>query len=846
MLRTTTSFCAALLLCSAISLGSTSAPAATAEVFNASPAWPAPYIPRLRPAPDQAEPLRRLTVEERVGEARSDELVRVPVFLHQDEPADPADWALYAATDTGRRSPIPHQADDIRRDTEGRITRFHLYFPITLAAWERKSFVLVRGRNPAPPVQPATVQDDRVTLAGDDLSVTFVAQGPRTGAIAAITPRSGTVSLPEGWIAPALTLVRQAGDCTTLARTALSYENPAGLEVREVSWGNGPLFSKFMVRIGPPGVPDSAQYTYRIPHRGTVLVQTERLAPDGDPSAEVVGTTDHRLLAGRLVLGKSATAMEVVRVPAGLRRLTRTTNGHFLDALVNREAGLSLLPVPYVQTGAGKIELERGAKVELGGPTGFLRTPAGNSATLRAFWGEVRFVFTTAVDEEPLWHEMRRNFQPLVAIVDEPTLGPADCRAAMPEIARRFQEIQYWGRNWPQNAAILWLQHERSKFDAFFANHPSANEGDPTFHLPGWARTTPPGPRNPKDPGRIDPYNLSYGSSTIPLYAKLITGDKLPATSRAIGQASKLAFGLVNAAGFPHVDCFVSAFNMQIGPLGLALFGGRQAGDPALAAWALDALHAPGVTGIYGHGQRPYPGEVGRAEATDLLYESICDFHLRSLELSTGEDLWLHPAAQGRYFDCVDVTADLQHRALPATADTSWARANFFRGQAHDHRWECWSCAPFAGMFARASDHGEIGSTEAAYWLNEQSRRKQTWNELMWFTHADLLLETSLTGYAPATAPELPSSLRVEREHGANHLRWASVPAVNGYRIYRATRIGGPWTWLNSPYTQPAGELVKGTEYSDEGGREGDAYLVTAVDAAGRESPWYADEPRHQ
>jgi hypothetical protein len=844
LLRTALLLSGALLLSNSGLPGIALAGATTSSVFDASPAWPAPYIPRLRPAPDQAAPLRRLTVEERVGEARTDELVRVPVFLHEDEPADPDDWALYSDADTARRSPIPHQADDIRRDASGRITRFHLYFPLTLAAWERRSFVLVRGRTPASSIPAAaSVTGDRVTLAGDDLSVTFLARGPRTGAIAAIAPRTGAVALPEGWIAPALTLVRQAGDCTTLRRTPLSYETPDSLEVREVLWGSGPLFSKFMVRTGPPGVPDSAQYTYRIPRRGTVLVQTERLAPEGEPTAEVVGAADHRLLSGRLVLGDSAAGMHVLRVPAGLRLLTRSTNGHFLDALVNHEAGLTLLPVPYVQTGAGQIEIGRGASVEFAGPSSFHRAPEGNSATLRAFWGEVRFVFTSAVDEEPLWHEARRNLQPLVAIVDEPTLGPADCRAPMPQIAQRFLEIKYWGRAWAQDAALLWLRRERIKFDALFANHPGAAECEPAFHLPGWARTTPPGPRNPKDQGRIDPYHVSYGSSTLPLYAALVPGDRLPAASRAIGQASKQAFGRVNAAGFPHVDCFVSAFNMQIGPLGLALYGGRRASDPALAAWALDALHAPGVTGIYGHGQRPYAGEIGRPEASDFLYESISDFHLRSMELSSGEDLWLHPAALSRYFDCVDVTADLQHHPVPEAGDYRWDRANFFRGQAHDHRWENWSCAPFAGMFARASDRGEIGSTEAAYWLDAQSRRKQTWNELLWFAHADLLLETALAGYSPATAPALPQRLRVDHEHGANHLRWAAVPGVAGYRIYRATTIGGPWTWINSPYTEPAGKLVTGTDYADEAGRANDAYLVTAVDAAGRESRWYADEP---
>ena len=132
----------------------------------------------------------------------------------------------------------------------------------------------------------------------------------------------------------------------------------------------------------------------------------------------------------------------------------------------------------------------------------------------------------------------------------------------------------------------------------------------------------------------------------------------------------------MNEAGFPRVDCFASALNMQLGPLGLALFGGRGADDPALAAWALDALHAPAVTAIYGHGQRAYAGEIDRPAASDFLYQNISDFHLRAIELATGEDLWLHPTALARYFDCVDVTADLQHRAAPGTEARGWSRAN--------------------------------------------------------------------------------------------------------------------------------------------------------------------------
>jgi len=818
----------------------------TAAAFDATPAWPAAFAPRLKSADTAAgDVLRLLTVEERTGEPRADELVRTPLFLHEDEPGDPADWALFTEADTARQHPIVFQLDDLRRDEAGRLTRCHLYFPVTLAAWERQRFVLVRrtatAANPQPPALACQRDGDRVTLAGRDLAVTFLAAGPRAGAITAVQVFGRALELPDGWIAPALTLVRQAPDCTVIRRTTLTYREPEDLEIRDVRYGSGPLFAKFTVRIGPRGLPDSAMFTYRVPAHGAVLVQTERLALEGEPSAEVVGTDDHRLLAGRLRLGPGRNA-EVVRVPAGLRRLTRATQGHFLDALVDRPAGLGLLPVPYVQTGGGAVTLD-GDTVAIAGASSFRRNTDGHSASLRAFWGELRFAFTIALDPESLWQLARRQFQPLVAVVDEPALGPDDCLAFMPAIARRFRAIPYWGRNWTQDAALLRLERNRPQYDALLARRPGASESNPSVHLPGWARATPPQPRNPKDQGRIDPYHLAYGSSVIPLLHRWAPHPRLPSVARAIGAASHQAFGRVNAAGFPRVDCFASALNMQLGPLGLALFGANETGDTALAAWARDALHAPGVTAIYGHGQRPYPGEIGRPDPSDLLYEGISEFQLRSLELSTGEDLWLHPAALGRYFDCVDVTADLQHRAAPGSEARSWSRANFFRGQAHDHRWEGWSCNPLVGLFAHAADRGRIGTTEAAYWLDEASRRKQAWSELMWYTHADLLLALADQPVPRRPAPPLPADLTVRRARGANHLAWSAVAGATGYRIYRAPAVGGPWTWLNSPYRETPAPLVTGTAFDDPDGHAGDEYLVTAVDAAGRESRWYADEP---
>jgi hypothetical protein len=131
---------------------------------------------------------------------------------------------------------------------------------------------------------------------------------------------------------------------------------------------------------------------------------------------------------------------------------------------------------------------------------------------------------------------------------------------------------------------------------------------------------------------------------------------------------------------------------------------------------------------------------------------------------------------------------------------------------------------------------------------------------------------------------------------------WDAVPNANGYRIYRAEQPGGPWIWLNSPYTnQPAfvlptdaekkawqaeadadnatkarqlaladakklkkeqrveawtkmpeasakaapipDTLVKATRFEDPQATDKSIYMITAQDAAGRESRWFPNEP---
>ena len=814
---------------------------------------PAPLVPRLRadvPAP--GGPLRLLTVEERTGAARRSELVRVPLFFHEGECADPNALAVFAAEDVRQERPIPYQADDIRRDPAGKVSRMHAYFAVDLPPWGRKRFHLVPGKNPGAglPAPPATESAGRVTLAGEDLRLSFWTQGPRAGAIAGIETPLGRILLPDGSAGPRLVLVRQAEDCKTIRSTPVSYADPAAMEVRDLRWAAGPLFAKLIVRIGPRGVPDSAEFTYRVPRRGSEFIQTERLLPEGPDTPEVVGARDHVLLAGRLVLGDGAADQQIVEVPAGLRRLTRWTHGYSNSALASAKAGLSLLAIPYVQTGAAGIRIGEGGEVQVLGAKSFRRDSGGNSKTLRAFWGEVRFIFSRATTEEDLWEVSRAHFQPLTAVVDEPGLAPADFSAAASEAAKEFWKIPYWGRGWTQTAAMYCLDRNADALKKLLAKSPAEAEAGVGYWLPAPAEDAAPAPKKARSkpgPGRLDPYLVTYAvSGIVPLAAYVSPAERLDRVCLAIGRAQRQLNGKADAYGFPFIHCFATALNMQTGSYMVGLYAAKKTGDPDLLQYYRDCARTPAILGIYGHGQRTYSGCLTGPEPSDLLYEALSDHWLRSIELACGEDLWLHPAVFGRYLDSVDVTADLSHRTLgdPGRGMPSWWRANLFRGQAHDHRWESWDAAPYAGLSARAADGGAIGLAEACYFARHRAGRAINWSELMPLFLADVNLREGLRRYRPEPAPPLPAGARVTAAGGGNVVTWQAAAGDGiGYRVYRADRMGGPWTLVNSPYAQAAAPPVQGTRFTDTGGKPGQVYFVTAVDAKRRESRWFPDEP---
>ncbi|OAI53893.1 hypothetical protein AYO44_15650 [Planctomycetaceae bacterium SCGC AG-212-F19] len=832
---------------------STGQAVAGADVFEGPPA---PLVPRLRAdLPAAAGPLRRLVVEERVGAARQQELVRVPLFFHEGECADPHALQVFAEADTNRQTPIPYQPDDIRRAEDGSVSRIHLYFAVDLTPWERQKFVVVRGENAGQKLPPVPVQRDagQVTLAGDDLQVTFWTEGPHAGSIAAIRSALGAVSVPDNLLAPSLTLDRQGPDLAVTRHTPLSYRSPDGLAIRDLRFGAGPLFAKFMVRIGPRGLPDTAEFTYIVPRHGNLFVQTQRLFADELVTTDVVGASANALLTGRLLLGDAPVEQRVVRVPAGLRRLTRATTEHLHPALVNPRARLSLLAIPYVQRGVQGIELTPDGSVSILGNGEWQRTPGAGSEDLRSFWGQVRFVFSQATTEDELWEVSRVHMQPLTAVVDEPGVATDDLHLRLKELMKQFPATH--SRSWMQEAGRLYTLGDQAGLAKLLASEGGRAGPDTLAYWLDGARkaraeVTKDGtlPLREDDKGRasgpLDPWNVTHAAT--PMIALAALGQPsapLDRLARAMGQAQRLFNGRVDPQGFPYIDCFHRALNMQTGPIAAGLHGARKAGDADLLQFYRDCARSAGELAIHGRGERSSPA-AGDPGASDFLYGTTSDYFLRVAELVAGEDLWIHPAVYGRYFDCVDVTADLCHRTVAPSARTpSWYRANFFRGQGNDRRLETWSAGPFLGLLARAGEGGSVGLTEACYFARHVSGQRLNWIDITTFFHADIALREGLPRYRSQSAPPLPAGIQVTRREAETTVRWQPVadPALLGYRIYRAEHVGGPWTLLNSPYTEPPGRLVTETEYRDTAGRQ--VYYVTAVDTSRRESRWFPDEP---
>lgn len=842
--------------------------------------WEGPqafFAPDVFPAAGREPPvLRVLTVDERTGHARKREMVRVPVFFHRSEAV--ADVNGYVLMEMGGGKAIAYQADDVRRDASGKIARMHLYFVLDeLPAWGRRQFELRKGRNAGAELKPMEVKaaGGRVAVSGRDLRISFHAAGPRAGAIASIQGSMGDVHLPDGYVGPAAELIRQplAGD-EPLRKNRFDYRMPASLTVRSVRWGAGPIFSKVAVQVSPATAPnDVAEYVYQILAEGTVLCQVQRLFPGDDrlSLATVGATADNHLLAGRIRLGKGP--QEVVKVPAGLRREFRSVFHNFVPALVNRAEGISMSVVPYVHQGVRDIQMGKD-EVLVEGSGDFQTKKGSNSGGLRVFFGEVRFAFSKEVEGEDLWKQNCRLAQPLTAVVDEPWASVDDLKRLAVPLNEKFFKIPHWRPGPETRLAMEWFRGRKVGTIGGDSSHGKPNLGEV---LPSLEENEEAWKKH-QGPGELDPYHITYGTSAVVPFAAFVNDHvSLNQAAYRLGQGSRLVLGQATPEGWPNIRNFANAANMKVGPFLCAMWGGAKLGDRDLLQWGRDAATSQNLLATYGHGQRPYNMSSGVREPSDLVYIAVTDFWLRVAELACNEDLSIHPSVYGRYFDMVDVNADL-YQGWPGPEDPdggrrrSWWRAAFLRGQAHDHRWEAFACDPYLGALAKADDRGRVGITESCYYMHYTADRAVSWNQVM--THAFfpvVAITEGLSAYRPAKRPAMPGNLRVSREGRVAKLRWEAVPGAAGYRVYRAARRGGPWTWLNSPYAGakpvelptaaakrrwkeegktpeirwPAlpDKLVKVNHYEDRGGAEGDLYFVTAEDSQGRESRWFPDEP---
>ncbi|PTY06808.1 hypothetical protein DB346_00680 [Verrucomicrobia bacterium LW23] len=896
---------ALLSFCLFAAYGTVAVAAPDPSVFDSKPAEFAPDIFGDRQKTDGT--LRILTVDERMGYPRKREIVRVPVFFHAAEAS--ADPNAFAITPAGGGDPVPYQADDIRRDASGKIARMHLYFVLDdLPAWGRKQFHLKAGKNPAGTHLTAKESDGKVTLAGEDIKITFNAAGNTAGSIAAIETTAGKVSIPEQNLGPSAKIIRQPTNAAPASReNEILYTQPDSLTVKSIQWASGPVFAKLAVRLSPRGAPeDIAEYVYFIPRHGSEFSLTQMFYPDGGDTVETVGTKSNTFLYGKIILGDSEADQQILSIPAGVRRELRSVFKFANKVLVNAKAGISLAMVPYTQQGGRDVGVDEAGRTFFRGSYRFQTVGGSNSHSLRVFWGQTRFIFSNAVDTEALWQQQCQSFQSLTAVVDEPWATPADLNAFARDVCKEYGNIKHWGRSFSANLAMDYLGGKDVS-----ARLAGGSETAPDIRpmIPTREEIEAAFKNGQKGAGALDPYQITYDASAIVLFSAFLQpSKKLDEMAFRLGQAGRLINDATTPEGWPNIRSFANTANMKIGTMLCALWAGNRYKDADLTQWARDGATSQNLLTLYGRSQRPYNISVGIHEDSDLLYMSITDSWLRAMELAGNEDLSIHPGVYGRYFDMVDVNADIyQKKPLVDKAtkqltgfQNGWWRAVFFRGQSHDHRWEAWGTSPTLGALGRASDKGQIGITEACYFMQKEVGKPQSWNNLMTDVFFPAILTTrGIQNYKPASRPALPQNVQVDKAGGRNVVTWDAVPGAEGYRIYRAQNTGGPWKWVNSPWlkltkfqpptnaekaewqTAAATEneekaktlniaanklkqadkvqtwqkmppivtpplpntLVKETTFADPDGTPDSIYFVTAQDKEGRESRWFPHEP---
>lgn len=861
----------------------------TVRAFAADPtvfeSAPAPVTAPLREGiPAAGGPMRTLTVTERVGVARATELVRVPLFFHAGECADPNGLTIYDLTDASK-TPIAYQADDIRRAESGEVARMHVYFYAALQPWERKQFAVIKGKNPATGSVGMTESGDSVTFKADDLTMTVLAKGDKAGAVTQLETSFGKLNLLDGFIAPQVRLVRQDAKLKELRRTELDYTKPENLEIREIKFATGPLFAKFRATIGPKGLPDSCETTFLIPKAGSHLIITQRTFADDPETGDVVASNWPALLRGRVTFGGPDDLAASTDIPTGLRKLLREVQNQRVEAAIAKS--FSVVNVPIVSNG-GEIHYQTAdplpERVEDGktkkadppkftmsfmGPGSLKRNGDSNSGSIRAFWTQSRLVFANTTDVEKLWDVVRTGQNGVVAVVDEPGVSIDDFAANLKDIGGQFYKIKHWGKGWAQEAGMEYLtgkEDAMKKRVEAQANPPKnltrGDDGKLENWAPSWAREQweangrLPGPIKPPEKTQLDriktaPYEIGYSLSSIVPFAKYIApSERLDQMCDSIARGSMIVNGRLYKEGLPYINAFSNAYNMQVGSIMFGLYAGKKLNDPQMTLFYRDVTKSNGVAGIYGHGERGYSGDMRSREQSDVLYQAISDNWMRCAELQSNEDLSIHPATYSRYTDAIDVTADLQHRGL-TPANKSNGMANFFRAQQHDHRWESWDVMPYVMLSEHADEDTPAGLTAACYYVRDEvawmKANDKTPNhaQLTQYVHPLMNLRTVRHDFKPPTLPALPGNIKAVSSADGVRITWSPVDGAVGYRVYRSERIGKPLTLLNSPYRKDDPKpLVKETAFTDPTGSPDRFYFVTALDKDGFESNWFPDEPQ--
>jgi len=754
--------------------------------------------------------LRWISVQERAGADRTAAPVRVPVFFSAGECRSPDELRLVPWPEG---APVPFQADDIRRGADGGVARLHLWIRTDLSAGQTRRFALVRAAGPQDR-ESARVQVEEeaghLTLVAGGTSVVFFRQGAETGRLAGLRLQDG----------PALEFADGA---------FFEEKPPAGATPRStLAWGSGPVFAKVEIRTPGPGHAEIGQ-TWRLFADGTLdLIRTESRA---DP-ADVAPAREPLFWQGRL----DTAELELRRMPAGMvDELADFHPGYQVDLLAAKGRERGWLVVPAVLGGGyGRVELEHDRLA--------LRAPDESGPppkTLRARWTQVTLVPVSSAGSR---QALKAAGQPLVAVVDRPELGLSQALERIKDNVREMKPV-----GWVNEAVVRWLAGRPEPFprrnwsaEAEAGHWIAAAQRAEAKVMAGATR-----PLREDEKGRaagpLDPYHATYGATPLAAWLwREALPDPVLASLRAQTVAWRRHLGRVDEGGWPYLDVFHRTQNMQMGPALLAL-ADRQ-GEPGNRAFYRDLLRSPPIAVVMLRGFRPYAGvRQTRDDPSDTIYQAVVDFMLRAAELCAGETLGSHPLSAGRYLDAVDVNADLFHPAHPRHADDGrhFARANFFRVQAHPHRWLAWGPAPFIALLQDPLETGfSPGVTEAWRYADGLVGRWKNWPDQSWLFLAGVLPPQAAMGM-PSPPPGAVRALRVTHGGEGNRLAWTDEREAAAWRIYRF-RNGQAPVWLNSPYVRPDGEPspVKECRFLDRAGRPGDRYVVHGVDASGREGAW--------